>query len=378
MKIRNLKLKNYRNYNELNINLDDKLNIFIGDNAQGKSNILESIYVLAVTKSYLSVKDKNLIKDGNDCCLLESKIYANEGNVKLNILITEKEKHVKINGKDIRKLVDYFSHFRVILFSPDNIGMIKDSPNVRRKFLNVEIGQINNGYVRSLQNYNAILKQRNEFLKICKMSKKINYDYLEIINEKFSLFAVSVIRERYKFISLINEYLSDIYSEIMDVDNCQVKYVSTILWKDDEQEMIQDFNKYLNENIDKDVLYGLTLIGPHRDDFKFFIGDKEMGLYASQGQLRAAVLALKLSEIEIFRKNTGDEPILLLDDIFSELDLKKKNRLIKYIIDDVQTIITTTDLHMIDEVLVNKAKIFEVESGKIVKEVERKVIQNGK
>ena len=164
----------------------------------------------------------------------------------------------------------------------------------------------------------------------------------------------------------------------MDVDNCQVKYVSTILWKDDEQEMIQDFNKYLNENIDKDVLYGLTLIGPHRDDFKFFIGDKEMGVYASQGQLRAAVLALKLSEIEIFRKNTDDEPILLLDDIFSELDLKKKNRLIKYIIDDVQTIITTTDLHMIDEVLVNKAKIFEVESGKIVKEVERKVIQNGK
>ena len=164
----------------------------------------------------------------------------------------------------------------------------------------------------------------------------------------------------------------------MDVDNCQVKYVSTILWKNEEQEMIQDFNKYLNENIDKDVLYGLTLIGPHRDDFKFFIGDKEMGVYASQGQLRAAVLALKLSEIEIFRKNTDDEPILLLDDIFSELDLKKKNRLIKYIIDDVQTIITTTDLHMIDEVLVNKAKIFEVESGKIVKEVERKVIQNGK
>ena len=168
-----------------------------------------------------------------------------------------------------------------------------------------------------------------------------------------------------KFISLVNEYLSKIYSEIMDVDNCQVKYVSTILWKNEEQEMIQDFNKYLNENIDKDVLYGLTLIGPHRDDFKFFIGDKEMGVYASQGQLRAVVLALKLSEIEIFRKNTDDEPILLLDDIFSELDKSKKNHLIEFINDGIQVIITANDTVGISKKLLNNAKVFRIENGKI-------------
>ena len=377
MIIKNLKLKNYRNYKNLNIHLDNKLNIFIGDNAQGKSNILESIYVLAVTKSYLSVKDKDLIKDGEEYSFLESNIIDNENSYKLNIAISSSNKVVKINSKEVTKLVDYVSKFRVILFSPDNIGMIKDSPNVRRKFLNVEIGQMSNNYIRILQSYNLILRQRNEFLKLCKVSNKINSEYLEILNQKFSELAVFVICERFKFIDAINSHIKDIYMEIMGVDNLNIKYVSSILLKDDISDMIIEFKKKLDNNFEKEKLYGMTLIGPHRDDFKFYMGEKEMSLYASQGQLRAAVLALKLSEIDIFKINTGDFPILLLDDIFSELDIKKKNRLIQYMIDDVQTIITTTDLNMIDEFLVERAKIFEISCGKVVKEVERKVIQNG-
>lgn len=377
MVIDSLKLKNYRNYEKLNINLDKKLNIFIGDNAQGKSNILESIYVLAVTKSYLSVKDKDLIKDGEEYSFLESKVEDKENNYKLNISISQNEKRVKMNDREVSKLVDYVSRFRVILFSPDNIGMVKDSPNVRRKFLNVEIGQMNNNYIRVLQNYNVILKQRNEFLKICKNSSRVNYDYLDIINEKFSELSVLVIRERYKFISDINNYIKNIYKEIMDIDNLNIRYISSIDFNDLEKMRIEFKEKIVN-NFEKEKLYGMSLIGPHRDDFRFYIGDKDMSIYASQGQLRAAVLALKLSEIEIFKINTGDTPILLLDDIFSELDLKKKNRLIRYMIDDVQTIITTTDLNMIDDYLVERAKIFEVSCGKVVKEVERKVIQNGK
>lgn len=376
MIIDSLKLKNYRNYKDLNINLDDKLNIFIGDNAQGKSNILESIYVLAVTKSYLSVKDKDLIKDGEDYSFLESRIIDNDMSYKLNIAFSSSSKTVKVNSKEVKKLVDYVSKFRVILFSPDNIGMIKDSPNIRRKFLNIEIGQMYNSHVRCLQNYNLVLRQRNEFLKLCKVSNKVNKDYLEIIDQKFSELAVSIIIDRYSFINSINCYINNIYNEIMGVDNLNVRYVSSIPLKE-KLEMIDEFKSKLSNNFEKEKLYGMTLIGPHRDDFKFYMGDKEMSLYASQGQLRAAVLALKLSEIEIFKVNTGDFPILLLDDIFSELDVKKKNRLIRYMIDDVQTIITTTDLNMIDEYLVNRAKIFEISCGKVVNEVERKVIQNG-
>ena len=222
---------------------------------------------------------------------------------------------------------------------------------------------------------------------------KLNYfkDKKDIIKERCDVSKVvfdsvdkfSLVRNDVKFTLDIDEKntifkgSSEMWEAIIDnILNNFIRYANKEIKITIKNNKIILFND--GPNIDKDVLYGLTLIGPHRDDFKFFIGDKEMGVYASQGQLRAAVLALKLSEIEIFRKNTDDEPILLLDDIFSELDLKKKNRLIKYIIDDVQTIITTTDLHMIDEVLVNKAKIFEVDSGKIVKEVERKVIQNGK
>lgn len=376
MIIDSLKLKNYRNYKDLDIHLDKKLNIFIGDNAQGKSNILESIYVLAVTKSYLSVKDKDLIKDGEEYGFLESKVIDDDKSYKLNISLNSSSKVVKINSKEIKKLVDYVSKFRVVLFSPDNIGMIKDSPNVRRKFLNVEIGQMNNHYIRTLQNYNLILRQRNEFLKLCKMSNRVNNDYLDVLNQKFSELAVSIIMERYKFIDAINQYIKNIYMEIMGVDNLNIRYVSSILDKDYD-EMLNDFKNKLVSNFEKEKLYGMTLIGPHRDDFKFYMGDREMSIYASQGQLRAAVLALKLSEIDIFKVNTGDFPILLLDDIFSELDIKKKNRLIKYMIDDVQTIITTTDLNMIDDCLVEKAKIFEISCGKVVKEVERKVIQNG-
>jgi len=376
MIIEKLKLNNYRNYDKLNIDLDGKLNIFIGDNAQGKSNVLESIYVLALTKSYLNVKDKDLIKDGCDYCFLEALVNSENNSYKLNVSINASNKLVKINNREIQKLVDYVSLFRVILFSPDNIRMIKDSPNVRRKYLNVEIGQMSNSYIRNLQNYNLMLRQRNEFLKLIKLSNKVNNDYLEIINRKFSELATLIIRERYLFINKVNDYIVSIYEEIMGVDNLNIKYVSSVN-NDDIEKMQDEFYDKLVCNFDKEKLYGMTLIGPHRDDFKFFMGDKEMSLYASQGQLRAAVLALKLAEIEIFKEITGDFPILLLDDIFSELDISKKNRLIKYIMDDVQTIITTTDLNMVDEILIENAKIFEISCGEVVKEVERKVIQNG-
>jgi DNA replication and repair protein RecF len=163
----------------------------------------------------------------------------------------------------------------------------------------------------------------------------------------------------------------------MSVDDLKIKYISSVCNTEDLDEMIKLFYDKLVNQFEHEKLYGMTLIGPHRDDFKFFMGDKEMSGYASQGQLRAAVLSLKLAEIDIFKINTGDFPILLLDDIFSELDIKKKNRLIKYMLDDVQTIITTTDLSMIDSYLIDRAKVFEISCGKVVNEVERKVIQNG-
>ncbi len=366
MVVKNLKLVNYRNYDNLNIDLGDKLNIFIGDNAQGKTNILESIYTLALTKSFLNVKDKNLIKDSCIFAKISAIISDTKNNEKFEIIINDGSKKAKINGNEIKKYSDYISRVRVLIFGPNSISLIKESPGNRRKFLNVEISQLSNKYVKLLQNYNIILKQRNELLKIFNNSKKINKNYLDVINEKFSTLAVEIVIERINFIEKINAGISNIYKEITDYDELNVKYISNVIILKDKNEMKKTLIDKLKSVLEKEINYGITLLGPHRDDFSLVLGNKDLSIFGSQGQYRAAVLALKLSEIDIFKEITGDYPVLLLDDIFSEFDLKRKNKIIKYILKDIQTIITTTDLNLIDDVLLEKAKIFNINSGKIV------------
>ena len=373
MVIKSLKLKNFRNYTDLDIKLSNKLNIFIGDNAQGKSNILESIVVLALTKSYLNVKDKNLIKDGEEVANIIS--YVDFGNTvdKLFISFSENIKKLKINDTEVKKYSDYVSRVRFIIFSPVDINLIKDSPSIRRKNFNVEISQLSNKYVKLLQNYNAILKKRNQFLKMIAETGKCNDFYLNILNDKFSTLSVEITNERFKFVSMINKEINDIYREITGSDGLILNYINTVDILEDKIEMKNLFLKKLKNNFEKEKFYGMTLIGPHRDDYSLFLSDKDLAIYGSQGQNRAAILALKLSEISIFKNICGDYPILLLDDIFSELDTKRKNRLIKYILDDVQTIITTTDLNVIDNSLVKKAKIFNISDGKVVINRRKKV-----
>ncbi len=366
MIIKELQLKNYRNYEELDIKFNDSLNILIGDNAQGKTNILEAIYVLAVTKSFLSVNDKNLIKLGSKVSIAKSVILKDGMKKHLEIIINESGKKVRINNKEIKKLSDYISTVRVILFSPDNIRMVKEGPAVRRKFLNVEISQISNKYVKLLNDYNDILRQRNEFLRVIGNANSYDTNYLEVLNQKFGDLAVKIYEFRKMFIDKINENIGTIYKEITDYDNLVVKYVSSVDYMDNREEMVLNFVRKLEKSFDKDRNYGMTFVGPHRDDFYFYLDGKNISLYGSQGQLRVAVLALKLSEIGIFVSYTGDKPIVLLDDIFSELDVDKKNRLIKYISDDIQTIITTTDINMIDSELVRKANVYTICDGKVI------------
>lgn len=366
MIIESLKLKNYRNYSNLEIKFNKGLNIFIGDNAQGKTNVLESIYTLALTKSYLNVKDKNLIMDGMLFAKLQAVVCCNGNKDKLEILINNDTKKTKINGKEIKKYSDYISRLRVLIFGPDSIGLIKDGPSSRRRFLNVEISQLSNRYIKLLQNYNVVLRQRNELLKFIKNSSKFDNYYLEIINDKFCSLAVDIVLERNQFIDHINHYIQDIYKEITDYDGLLVKYVSNVEIDFDKDAMRKKMLDKLNSFFEREKSYGITLLGPHRDDFFFVLDGKDLSIYGSQGQFRAAVLSLKLAEISIFKDITGDYPVLLLDDIFSEFDLKRKNRLINYILSDVQTVITTTDLNMIDSVLIDNAKIFNICCGKLI------------
>ena len=340
MKIAKMTLKKYRNYDNLEVSFNDNLNIIIGDNAQGKTNLLESIYVLGVTRSFLSGNDRNLIKFENKASLIKGEVITNDGKFNLEVLINENGKVVKVNSKEIKKLSDYISLLNVIVFNSDSIRIFKDSPNSRRKYFNIEISQINKKYLKLLSDYNTILRQRNEFLKVININKEKDMMYLSKLNEKYALLSLEIYNYRKKFIDDINMYLGNSFKYIAGYDNLVIKYASNFSNFDNET-----FLEKLNDNL---------------------LGDKNLSLYGSQGQIRSAVLALKLSEVKLFNNITGDTPILLLDDMFSELDINKRNNILKYLDRNIQTIITTTDIKNINEKIKEKANVYEIKEGKII------------
>ena len=366
MIIKRLQLRNYRNYEELDISLSSGLNIFVGNNAQGKSNILESIYVLGLTKSYINVKEQYLIKNKENFAVVKASCFNRNVENNLEIIITENHKKLKVNGIEFRKYSDYIEKMKVLIFSPYNVNFVKDGPSERRKSINIVISQLSNKYIKLLQNYNAVLKKRNQFLKSINCNIEYNRFYFDILNERFCSLAVDIMLERTNFLEFVNKFLKNIYFEITGYENLNFKYIMTVENANNRGELLKNFRNKLNSVFEREKLNGMTLIGPHRDDFSFLLDDKELSIYGSQGQIRAAILALKLSEVLIFKEKIGDYPILLLDDIFSELDIEKRNKLLKYILDDVQTIITTTDIDLIDSSLVEKSKVFVVDDGRII------------
>lgn len=366
MILKKINLINYRNYEKISISLNNKINIFVGNNAQGKTNILESIYVLALTKSHRNVNDTNLICYNKSLTKIEGKIKKESIVDTLEIRITKNDKNVFKNKTHIKKISDYISNLNVILFTPDDLDIIKGSPSIRRNLLNIEISQISKKYITVLNEYNKLLKTRNEYLKMLYINNFSDKKYLDILTDKLIEKAVYIYRERKNFIDAINENISKIYMEITGIEGLSIKYLNNCNINNFNDEEIRKklLIKY-KENYKKELLQGMTLYGPHRDDFDFFIKEENLKLFGSQGQQRLSVICLKLSEIDIFKKKTNTSPILLLDDIFSEIDKTKKNKLIKFINKDIQTIITTTDLRGISKKILEEASIFKVVAGKI-------------
>ena len=367
MNIKKLNLRNFRNYLDLEIEFNDKLNIIIGNNAQGKTNILEAIYFLSITKSFLSVNEKTLIYRDMEFSSVRGEIVNSNFNKKLSILINGNGKKIEVNQKLVKRNIDYLGNLRVIIFSPDDIRLLKDSPGNRRRFLNIELSQLYEKYVKLLSEFNIILKQRNEYLKIIK-NGNFNQDYYNILNEKYVDLSVSIYLYRNNFIDMINEYIGDKYYFISGDKDLVVKYMSDIEISDRDT-MKNNMLTKLIDSKNREVIYGNTLIGPHKDNFCFYLNENNLSLYGSQGQLKMSILALKMAEIDVFKRVTGDTPVLLLDDIFSELDIEKRNKLIKFLNDDVQTIMTTTDLSEIDDELVRIANIYKIENGQIIEKI---------
>ena len=360
MYIKNLKIINFRKIENIDIELNKNINVFIGNNAQGKTSILNAIYMLALTKFDKNVNDEEIIKKGSLFGKVKGNIKVGKISKKLEIILEKNVKILRIDGNVCNRVTDYLSNLNVIMFSPDALDIVKKSPCIRRNLMNVELCQLYPSYVKILNEYNKILKIRNEYIR--KNFNNINFDYFDVVTSNLIDRAIIIMNYRKAFISKLNENISNVYYKIMKQEGLKINYVCNLPCCD-KNELV----KFYRENFVNEISQKVTLFGPHRDDFDFYLHDENLKLYGSQGQQRVAILSLKLSEISIFKEVKGYYPIVLLDDIFSELDIEKRRNLLKFIKSNIQFIITTTDVKNISSKILNKASVFNLKDGKILK-----------
>ena len=359
MKITQLKLYNFRNYDSISFNFSNKQNIIIGPNGSGKTNIVEAIYVLAITKSFRGSLDRVLIKENKNELSIEGRIKDKIIH-NYKIILSEDGKIVKIDNNKIAKLSNYISKINVVLFTPEDTNIIKNSPTARRNMVNIEISQMENGYLHLLNEYNKILKQRNAFLKLMYVNKLASPDYLWILTDKLIEYGLKISSYREKFINNILKYYDDINESITKKRGLKVLYVSTYKNKTRE-ELLKKYKDYL----DKDVIIGKTNIGIHHDDFIFSLQGNNLKDYGSEGEQKNAIICFKLALMEVYIKEKGVYPILILDDLFSALDAKKINNILKKLNKNLQIFITTTDLKHINTKILNNCTVFNIKNGKV-------------
>lgn len=359
MIVKKVELKNFRNYKLLELEFDSKINILYGNNAQGKTNVLESIYMCSTTKSHRSNKDSELINFDKKDGYIKLYIEKNQKNYRIDVhLKKNKGKGIAVNSIPIKKASELFGIFNVIFFSPEDLSIIKNGPGERRKFIDMELCQLDKIYVYNLINYNKILSQRNKLLKDIAFDKSL-VDTLDIWDDQLAMYGKEIIIRRNKFLEDLNEIIKPIHKKLTDGENIKLSYSKNC----DENEIYQSLKK----NRERDLRYKTTSVGPHRDDIIFESDDINIRTYGSQGQKRTAALSLKLAEIELVKRMIGDTPVLLLDDVMSELDSKRQNHLLKSL-NGIQTIITCTGLDDFIENRFSMDKVFNVEKGKITEQ----------
>ncbi|MBE5932125.1 MAG: DNA replication/repair protein RecF [Lachnospiraceae bacterium] len=355
MVINSLALNNYRNYLSEEISFSDGINILYGDNAQGKTNVLEAIYMLATTKSHRTSKDKEIINFNSDEGHIKANINKRDIDYRIDMhLRRNKSKGVAIDRVPVKKTSQIMGMVNVVLFSPEDLTIIKDSPSERRRFIDMELCQLNKIYYSNLSSYNKILNQRNNLLKNIYYDKS-QMDMLDVWDSQLVDYGIKIIKDRNNFIDKINEIIIDIHKKLTgDKENIVVRY--------DKNVNEEEFARELCLKRDADLRYQSTQVGPHRDDISFYINDMDVKIYGSQGQQRTVALSLKLAEIELVKELIGDNPILLLDDVMSELDSSRRDSLLSSI-NDIQTIITCTGYDDFIKERLTIDKVYRVSKG---------------
>ena len=355
MYINKIEIKNFRNYEKQEIELNPHINIFYGDNAQGKTNILEAIFISGFGKSFRTSKEKEMIKLGE--AFLEATVFyqKSDRDGKIRTVISNK-KQIEVNGVKIKKLSELIGKINLVIFTPDDIQILKSGPEKRRRFLDMMIGQLRPKYVYILNLYLKTLEQRNNYLKQIKEENKPE-SMLEIWDEKLAEYAEIICKYRTEFIEKLNSKIKEIHSEVTsNSEEIKIEYITECNNREIYLQLLKLWRKL-------DIIKGYTTKGIHRDDFKCIINDKEIEVYGSQGQHRTAILSLKLAELYVIYDEIGEYPILLLDDFMSELDEKRRKSFLSYI-KDTQVIITCTDKMELDNL--NEYKLFNVKNGKII------------
>lgn len=362
MKIDSLSLMNFRNYETLNISFGN-LNIIYGLNGSGKTNIVEAIYMLALTKSFRINNDKIMIKKGKIKAKIKGNVLKKNDENEFGVEISNDGKIVTINGEKQDKVSDYVSRINVILFNPSDTRLIDDAPSERRKMLNIEISQIYKEYLVVLTNYQRILKQRNFYIRGMYINGSYTGEYLDILTKKLVEYGKVICKYRQDFIDNINKYITSNYEKIFGSGTLKIRYVSTFKNKSED-----DLIKKFKDNYQKELSVGKTLEGIHHDDIMFILDNNNLKEWGSEGQRKNAIISFKLAEINVINEIKDYYPILILDDLFSELDKEKITNLLGMLDRNVQTFITTTDLKNISKKVIKDAKKIKVCDGAIEEE----------
>lgn len=357
MFVNSLELSHYRNYNSLSITFNPGITILYGDNAQGKTNILEAVYLCATTKSHRGSKDKEIIQFGEEESHLRITLTKNDIGHKIDMhLRKNKSKGVAIDGQVIRKSGELFGIIHIIFFSPEDLGLIKNAPSERRKFMNLELCQLNKLYYHNYVNYNKALNQRNTLLKQIYFKPELA-DTLDMWDDYLVEYGKGIIEEREQFIARLNDIVRGIHSHLTGGrEEIEIAYEKNVT--------IEDYENVMKNKRETDLKYQSTQTGPHRDDICFYINGVDVRRFGSQGQQRTAALSLKLAEIELVKSVIHDNPILLLDDVMSELDSSRKSYLLDSI-KEIQTIVTCTGYDDFIKSRLNIDQIYKVTNGTI-------------
>ncbi len=355
-----LKLLNFRNYEYLSLNFHPTLNLIHGNNGEGKTNLVEAIYVLGLTRSFRLVSDKTLIRKDQSVAKIEGNVH-NRYETNYKIILSKDGKKVNINNNNVLKLSDYVSKINIVLFHPNDLKIIKDTPSIRRKSLNIDISQLNLSYLKDLSNYNILLKQRNAYLKQMLINGHQSSSYLDILTGQLVTIGQRIYRERRDFVHLLNTYISDIYFQISGRGKLEIRYSSDYEGMDDEK-----LNLLYQKSFKKDLTFGKTNLGIHTDDLTFLLDDYDLREYGSEGQQKNAIISMKFAMLELFKEKKGYYPILILDDLFSELDEHKIQNILGFLSKDIQVFITTTNPNYFRCVDNRNYKSFHIENGEVM------------